>query len=1219
MKKILLLISLVLTVVSAGAQTVMRGDADNDKKADTIQDALYIFRNDGGFNAFFFDDIDHFEYSRIDTLGIEHDDYVVQEVHALDSVFRIPLTAIDSVAFVTPETVYKEDVIKANPRVSDYVVASDSLRWIRLSDNVPTDLLPKKGDKWLIEDNSPLLPGGFGGRVTSVENNGNGYTITTEALQPEEAFERAMIKMAVGTQDQSNARTREIPLWGSEEPIELEPISGSASLTGSKDLINDLDIFSGSISPLGSIKYYLKPTLHARSFLSVDPLAGVHIDGYIGADAEIEYAGKVSGTLAARLDVPFPHKLAWFRKVLGKEDTPAYAKVLWKCGLFVEGAGSMELDANYSGTYRTMTSLKYYKPAFGSGEWTGGTDQGFDFDEYDVKKLTLGASFSGGLMLEAAFECFNPLISGISGVGLRAELGRSLSFKIPVTTISDNLPTTYYIDHTYDKLDIDDIVSYSPFILATPYSSMFGWQVSLFERKKFFEFSAGIVPSISDYEIRSNFSGEHIPGEGTASYKMSRKLLLPVKVGFTILDWKDDIFDSYWRPDTYWNFFSNDKVETNFILDPLADEETYYYIFPTVQIPGSYPILCTEPALMTIAPAYFVFYDYKEFLLPPEEGEIRMNALDVGTNIPKVDVSTNADWVTAVWAPLNRQFLLRYKELPKNLVSRECKLHIVGKNSKGNIILEKDVNITQKTDEQEVFTVSPSTLSVPGYSTDFQGGQLTQQITVTYPKTALGVSLASSNDSWLKADGSPTGTTSTAVNLTSTFNVNIAANPSLKNGREASITVKITKADGTTETRTVTVSQAATEIKVELNPVSVILEAEEKEGADYSDTQTVNIKITPYDDFVYSLIKEHNVTPNAEWLEATVNDLAIQIRGEANPVFEDRENTVTYTLTLTTGDVITRTIQVTQLKKKTDEPFTISTSPLRFKWEGGEINVTIEGEGVKRIAEVDFHSISWIGGSGMGLTAVVSAKENPTADQRQADFDITVEMNDGTFVKRHFVAYQEGNPNAPATVSPIYGITMEGKWHISNNGELVENSPGIGFSFTKSNSTITTRLNGDDLHITCTGHNEFSIQEAKSDCTMSFDIIDYKNLDGGNPKISNVVISFQSSSTTKMSVWGVTVTMHNKGAINVGLTNIPVTTGYPEYIKASGTVADGIVFTNFSQITDSHADYSDDTPPQDVHQTFEMVESLDNSMEICVYFETDDDEDDDDDDDDDEY
>ena len=32
------------------------------------QDALYIFRNDGGFNAFFYADIDRIEYSKIDTM-----------------------------------------------------------------------------------------------------------------------------------------------------------------------------------------------------------------------------------------------------------------------------------------------------------------------------------------------------------------------------------------------------------------------------------------------------------------------------------------------------------------------------------------------------------------------------------------------------------------------------------------------------------------------------------------------------------------------------------------------------------------------------------------------------------------------------------------------------------------------------------------------------------------------------------------------------------------------------------------------------------------------------------------------------------------------------------------------------------------------------------------------------------------------------------------------
>ena len=132
---------------------------------------------------------------------------------------------------------------------------------------------------------------------------------------------------------------------------------------------------------------------------------------------------------------------------------------------------------------------------------------------------------------------------------------------------------------------------------------------------------------------------------------------------------------------------------------------------------------------------------------------------------------------------------------------------------------------------------------------------------------------------------------------------------------------------------------------------------------------------------------------------------------------------------------------------------------------------------------------------------------------------------------------------------------------------------------------------------------------------MSFDIIDYRNLDGGDPKISNVVINIQSSSTMEISMFGVTTTMYNKGTIDVGVTNIPVTIGYPNYVKASGSVADGIVFTNFSQVTDSHAVYSDDTPPQDAHLTFDMIESPSNSMEINVYFESDDDFDDEDDDD----
>ena len=160
------------------------------------QDALYIFRNDGRFNAFFFGDIDHFEYSCIDTLGIEHDDYVVQEVYALDSVFRIPLSAIDSISFVTPETKYKADVIMADRSIVNYITASDSVSWIRLSSDVPSNLLPQKGDKWILRHVSPYTPDGFGGLVTAVTLSGASTTVTVEPMEPDEVYEQAVIKTA---------------------------------------------------------------------------------------------------------------------------------------------------------------------------------------------------------------------------------------------------------------------------------------------------------------------------------------------------------------------------------------------------------------------------------------------------------------------------------------------------------------------------------------------------------------------------------------------------------------------------------------------------------------------------------------------------------------------------------------------------------------------------------------------------------------------------------------------------------------------------------------------------------------------------------------------------------------------------------------------------------------------------------------------------------------
>lgn len=113
------------------------------------QDAFYIYRNDGDFNGFFFDEVISMSYSKIDPQGVEHEEYVIQEIETADSIYRIPLCAIDSIGFQQPE-------IKINPRVRiiERCGLKQYMGWVKNSDDqvvvdfhdVPENLKPKVGD-----------------------------------------------------------------------------------------------------------------------------------------------------------------------------------------------------------------------------------------------------------------------------------------------------------------------------------------------------------------------------------------------------------------------------------------------------------------------------------------------------------------------------------------------------------------------------------------------------------------------------------------------------------------------------------------------------------------------------------------------------------------------------------------------------------------------------------------------------------------------------------------------------------------------------------------------------------------------------------------------------------------------------------------------------------------------------------------------------------------
>ena len=134
------------------------------------QDAFYVYRNDGDFNGFFYDQVKRMGYSKFDLDSIEHDIYVIQEIETDDSLYRIPLAAIDSIGFVQPE-------IRFNPRLKDmdatglspyvsYVSPYDLS--LRFDKSIPKDMIPEEGDVLVGFDKEKYGEQGFVGKVRHV-------------------------------------------------------------------------------------------------------------------------------------------------------------------------------------------------------------------------------------------------------------------------------------------------------------------------------------------------------------------------------------------------------------------------------------------------------------------------------------------------------------------------------------------------------------------------------------------------------------------------------------------------------------------------------------------------------------------------------------------------------------------------------------------------------------------------------------------------------------------------------------------------------------------------------------------------------------------------------------------------------------------------------------------------------------------------------------------
>ncbi|MBP3227379.1 MAG: hypothetical protein J6M53_01195 [Bacteroidaceae bacterium] len=178
------------------------------------QDAFYVYRNDGDFNGFFFDQVVRMGYSKVDLDSVEHDVYVIQEIETTDSLYRIPLAAIDSIGFQQPEArlgaaVRMMDDLGHTAYFDRIEELADGTVRIYFKSSLPASLTPQVGDVLAGFDESVYGSDGFVAKVTAVAKQGGQVVCTTESVSSwGDLFERLVGFEQLGYDKEGNVRRR---------------------------------------------------------------------------------------------------------------------------------------------------------------------------------------------------------------------------------------------------------------------------------------------------------------------------------------------------------------------------------------------------------------------------------------------------------------------------------------------------------------------------------------------------------------------------------------------------------------------------------------------------------------------------------------------------------------------------------------------------------------------------------------------------------------------------------------------------------------------------------------------------------------------------------------------------------------------------------------------------------------------------------------------------
>lgn len=630
----------VLLVIMAGSLTA---SAQYDIEGG---EAFYIYQNDGHFDGFFYDQVQQISYSRLDTLGVEYDEYVSQEIVTADSTYRIMLTAIDSVSFVQPEIRYAKGVrLMRDEGMIDYYITCSDMR-LAFDLSMPEALRPKVGDV-LTCPQMKDYEGAFVGKVTNVkEQNGKLIAEWDYVKHYNEVFDQFITVEEVRAPDSGDVSKVRRRMAGVRPTTRYEGNFEDYSLLNvSADFEESWSWGNWKLSLASHLGYGLSYSLVYKITLSefyvkssitnmVETNIKASVDGQLGGEpirlGSIPGVGKIT-------KVPFPATVPIF-----------YVDVL--------PTAFIRAEAHFNVGISTGANVKVVKTNFELMDHFPFISLGiFSLPSLSVEpKFNISAEINGMLQFGVMFpievgtqewtkyfstiKASEAVYAGpkISGNFTLADLGTAMTWwKGELTAY------TYFKDMQVDVslLSLDNEFSIT----------MDGFWGSKHEKKYTKSISVGnkslkLFPDIKD--MKCDITGNKM-NTVKATFNTSGDVFLPLNVGFALYNKENDGDEDYkklYKAVYYPNKFFIDNP-SSLDLEMNNVESGIYMIRPVVQLFSYDPIpVFSEEQLITIAPQEMELK--KTEIIAEEKGGVYEIDIVASIDMP-ISCESNDSWIKA--------------------------------------------------------------------------------------------------------------------------------------------------------------------------------------------------------------------------------------------------------------------------------------------------------------------------------------------------------------------------------------------------------------------------------------------------------------------------------------------------------------------------------------------------------------------------------------------